>query len=40
MACAGASELTMSQWSSIFANSLQVSKVVGDILGPCLFAGL
>lgn len=40
MACAGASELTMSQWSSIFAQQgLQVSKVVGDILGPCLFAG-
>jgi fucose permease len=40
MACAGSSELTMSQWSSIFAQQgLQVSKVVGDILGPCLFAG-
>ena len=40
MACAGSSELTMSQWSSIFAQEgLQVSKVVGDMLGPCLFAG-
>ncbi len=39
MACAGASELTMSQWSSIFVQEgLQISKVVGDILGPCLFA--
>lgn len=39
MACAGASEITMSQWSSIFAQEgLQVSKVVGDMLGPCLFA--
>jgi len=37
--CAGASELTMSQWSSLFAEKgLQVSKVVGDLLGPCLFA--
>ena len=32
-------ELTMSQWSSLFAeNGLGVSKVVGDLLGPCLFA--
>lgn len=39
MLCAGASELTMSQWSSLFAEKgLQVSKVVGDLLGPCLFA--
>ena len=36
---AGASELTMSQWSSIFAErGLQVSKLVGDLLGPGLFA--
>ena len=41
MLCAGASEITMSQWSSLFAESgLQVPKVVGDLLGPCLFAVL
>ena len=29
----------MSQWSSLFAEKgLGVSKVVGDLLGPCLFA--
>jgi len=39
MVCAGASELTMSQWSSLFAETgLGVSKVMGDLLGPCLFA--
>ncbi len=39
MMSAGASELTMSQWSSLFAEKgLQVPKVVGDILGPALFA--
>ncbi len=37
--CAGASELAMSQWASAFAEKgLGVSKTVGDILGPCLFA--
>lgn len=41
MMCAGASELTMSQWSSLFAEKgLQVPKFVGDLLGPCLFAVL
>ena len=41
MLCAGASEITMSQWSSLFAESgLQVPKVVGDLLGPCFFAVL
>lgn len=36
---AGASEVTMSQWSSLFAEKgLQVSKVYGDLLGPALFA--
>ncbi len=41
MLCAGASELTMSQWASLFAQQgLQVPKVVGDLLGPCLFAVL
>ncbi|MCD7889613.1 MAG: MFS transporter [Oscillospiraceae bacterium] len=39
--CAGASELAMSQWSSAFAESgLGVSKAVGDLTGPCLFAVL
>ncbi|MHC1748154.1 MAG: sugar MFS transporter [Cellulosilyticaceae bacterium] len=41
MMCAGASELTMSQWSSLFAEKgLQVPKMIGDLLGPCLFAVL
>ena len=41
MMCAGASELTMSQWSSLFAEKgLGVSKVFGDLLGPFLFAFL
>ncbi|MCH5190871.1 MAG: MFS transporter [Oscillospiraceae bacterium] len=39
MTCAGASELAMSQWSSYFAETgLKISKVTGDLLGPCLFA--
>lgn len=39
MVCAGASELAMSQWASLFAEKgLQVSKLMGDLLGPCLFA--
>ncbi|WP_312643475.1 MFS transporter [Hydrogenoanaerobacterium sp.] len=41
MMCAGASELTMSQWSSLFAEKgLHVSKVIGDLAGPCMFAVL
>lgn len=41
MICAGASELAMSQWSSLFAEKgLGISKVTGDLLGPCLFAML
>lgn len=41
MLCAGASELGMSQWSSYFAETaLHVTKQVGDILGPCMFAVL
>ena len=41
MFCAGASELSMSQWASAFAESgLHVSKTAGDLLGPCLFAFL
>lgn len=41
MLCAGASELAMSQWSSLFAEeALGVPKVIGDLLGPCFFAVL
>ena len=41
MLCAGASELAMSQWASAFAESgLNVSKTMGDLLGPCFFAVL
>lgn len=41
MLCSGASEIGMSQWASAFAESgLKVSKTVGDLLGPCLFAVL
>jgi len=39
MVCAGASELAMAQWASAFAEAaLGLSKSVGDITGPCLFA--
>jgi fucose permease len=39
MICAGASEATMTQWASAFTESaLGVSKTVGDLAGPCLFA--
>ena len=39
MFCAGASEITMSQWASGFAETgLGVPKAMGDLLGPCLFA--
>ena len=39
MICAGASETTMSQWASAFTESaLGVSKIIGDLVGPCLFA--
>ena len=39
MICGGAAELAMSQWASEFAeNGLGVSKTVGDLFGPCLFA--
>ena len=39
MVCAGASEQAMSQWASAFAEAgLGVSKTMGDMLGPCMFA--
>ncbi len=41
MICSGASEQAMSQWASYFAESgLKVSKTLGDLLGPCMFAVL
>lgn len=41
MVCSGASELSMSQWASAFAEAgLKVSKTTGDLLGPCAFAVL
>lgn len=39
MVCAGASEQAVSQWASAFAEKgLGVSKQLGDLLGPMLFA--
>lgn len=41
MVCAGASELSMSQWASAFAEKgLGISKTLGDLAGPCFFAVL
>ena len=41
MICSGASEQAMNQWASAFAESgLKVSKTMGDLAGPCLFAML
>lgn len=41
MTCSGAAELSIAQWASLFAEEgLGVSKTVGDLLGPCLFAVL
>lgn len=39
MVSAGASEASMTQWASAFTESaLGVSKTVGDLAGPCMFA--
>lgn len=39
MISAGASELAASQWASLFAEAgLKVTKTMGDLLGPCMFA--
>ena len=39
MVCSGASELAMAQWASAYAEAaLGLSKTMGDLLGPCLFA--
>ncbi len=39
MVCAGACELAMAQWASAYAEAaLGLSKTLGDLMGPCLFA--
>ena len=39
MVCAGASEISMAQWASAYAEAaLGFSKSAGDLTGPCLFA--
>ena len=39
MICAGSSEAVIAQWSSAFAeSSLNISKSIGDLAGPCGFA--
>lgn len=41
MVCSGASEIAMAQWASAFTEAaVGVSKAVGDLAGPCLFAML
>ena len=41
MICSGASEHSMVQWVSYFAEKgLKVSKSLGDLIGPCMFAVL
>lgn len=41
MICSGAAEMAPSQWASLFAEEgLGVSKMWGDLLGPCAFAVL
>ena len=39
MVCAGASELSMAQWASAYAESaIGLTKTIGDLAGPCMFA--
>lgn len=39
MICSGASELAMAQWASAYAEAaLGLSKTIGDMAGPCMFA--
>lgn len=39
MICSGASELAMAQWASAYTESaLGLSKTLGDLAGPCMFA--
>lgn len=41
MFCAGSCEMAIAQWASDFAEEgLHVSKAVGDLAGPCMFAAL
>lgn len=41
MFCAGSSEMAIAQWASHFVEEgLGVSKSVGDLFGPCLFAAM
>ncbi len=39
MICSGASELAMAQWASAYTEAaLGLSKTIGDLAGPCMFA--
>ncbi len=39
MLCAGAAEMCLAQWASLFAErGLRITKTAGDLLGPCAFA--
>lgn len=39
MVCSGASEMFMAQWASAYAEAaLGLSKTIGDLAGPCMFA--
>ena len=39
MIFAGAAEQVMAQWASLFAErGLGITKIIGDLLGPCMFA--
>lgn len=39
MVCSGAGEQAMAQWASLFVEKgLGISKTLGDLLGPCMFA--
>ena len=41
MTASGAAEISVAQWASLFVEtSLGVSKTIGDLLGPCIFAAL
>ncbi len=41
MTASGAAEIAVAQWASMFVETaLGVSKTVGDLLGPCVFAFL
>ena len=39
MVCSGAAEQAMAQWASLFTEKgMGISKTLGDLLGPCMFA--